>query len=117
MISMWGLNNCDTCRRARHWLETHKVSYLFHDLREEPPDAARLSRWLKATGADPLINRRSTTWRTLPESAKRQLEAGDIVSVLERYPTLIKRPLVEHGKSVLLGFDPESYAKLSGDPE
>lgn len=115
MISMWGLKNCDTCRGARHWLEMHKISYLFHDVREETPDAARLARWLKVAGADRLINRRSTTWRTLPDTAKRQLEAGDVVSVLEQYPALIKRPIVEYDKSILIGFNAESYKKLAGN--
>lgn len=115
MISVWGLNNCDTCRQARHWLETHKIRYLFHDVRDETPDVARLSHWLKAAGADRLINRRSTTWRTLSDTTRRQLEAGDVVNVLEQYPALIKRPIVEYDKSVLIGFNAESYRKLAGN--
>lgn len=114
MIRVWGLKNCDACRRARHWLETRAISFTFHDIRESAPDAAHLSRWLKVARISVLVNRRGTTWRNLPETVKRKLETSDVISVLECYPTLLKRPILEHGKEVLVGFDAVSYRHLSG---
>jgi arsenate reductase (glutaredoxin) len=114
MNNMWGLKNCDTCRKARRWLETHGIAVTFHDVREDTPDSSRLSRWLKMAGAEVLVNRRGTTWRNLTESAKHELETGDMVTVLEKHPALLKRPILEHGKNVLVGFDVGSYDKLVG---
>ncbi|MGH8370095.1 MAG: Spx/MgsR family RNA polymerase-binding regulatory protein, partial [Gammaproteobacteria bacterium] len=109
MTVMWGLKNCDACRRARRWLETRGIQFTFHDVREDTPDAAHLSRWLKIAGVDMIVNRRSTTWRNLPESVKRKLETKDVIPVLIRYPTLLKRPILEYGKQVLVGFDIAGY--------
>jgi arsenate reductase len=114
MTVMWGLKNCDTCRRARRWLETHEIVFTFHDVREDIPDRNRLSRWLKAVGTDVLINRRGTTWRNLPESVKREIETGDVTPVLEQYPALLKRPILEHGGQIQAGFDPAIYKPLFG---
>jgi arsenate reductase (glutaredoxin) len=115
MIHMWGLKNCDTCRSARRWLETHDFTFTFHDVRDDTPDAARISRWLEAVGIGVLLNRRGTTWRGLTESAKRKFEAGgDVVRALEAHPALLKRPVLEHGKEVLVGFDATRYIGLAG---
>ena len=114
MTIMWGLRNCDTCRRARRWLETRGIVFTFHDVREDTPDRDRLSRWLKAVGADVLVNRRGTTWRNLPESIKRKIETGDIMPILEQYPVLLKRPILEHGRQIRVGFDPAVYKLLFG---
>lgn len=111
---MWGLKNCDTCRRARHWLTKHDITFEFHDVRELTPDHARLSRWLKAVGTDILINRRGTTWRSLPDSAKRQIESGVVLPILEQYPALMKRPILEYGRQMLVGFDETRYKMLQG---
>ena len=114
MTIMWGLKNCDTCRRARRWLETRGIVFTFHDVREDTPDRDRLSRWLKAVGADVLVNRRGTTWRSLSESAKRKIETGEITPILEQYPALLKRPILEHGRQIRVGFDTTSYKTLFG---
>ncbi|MGH8373527.1 MAG: Spx/MgsR family RNA polymerase-binding regulatory protein [Gammaproteobacteria bacterium] len=115
MNNMWGLKNCDTCRKARRWLEIHRIVFSFHDVREDTPDSSRLSHWLKTAGVEVLVNRRGTTWRNLAESAKHKLEAGDVVAVLEKHPTLLKRPILEHGKNVLVGFNVASYDELVGE--
>jgi Spx/MgsR family transcriptional regulator len=114
MTRMWGLKSCDTCRRARRWLETRGIAFTFHDVREDPPERDQLTHWLKIVGADVLINRRGTTWRSLSESAKRNIESGDIVPTLEQYPALLKRPILEHGKQIRVGFDPAVYKPLFG---
>ncbi|HET7921704.1 MAG TPA: Spx/MgsR family RNA polymerase-binding regulatory protein [Gammaproteobacteria bacterium] len=114
MMRMWGLGNCDTCRRAKRWLEQHDLEFEFRDLREQPPESGRLSAWLKAVGAEALINRRGTTWRGLSAAAKQQIEAGDCVPVLARHPSLMKRPILECGKQLLIGFDMARYGALKG---
>lgn len=114
MINMWGLTNCDSCRRARHWLEARGIQFTFHDLHANIPEATRLSRWLKTVGIEVRVNRRSTTWRKLPAAIKQQLETGNTVAVLKDYPALLKRPIIEHDQQLLVGFDATHYKTLTG---
>lgn len=114
MTDIWGLKNCDSCRNARRWLDLQGIDFRFHDLRDDPPGQQRLSRWLRAAGGEILVNRRGTTWKGLPARAKKQIAAADIVSVLAEYPALMKRPLLEYGERVLVGFDAAAYRHLFG---
>ena len=114
MIALWGLKNCDTCRSARRWLEARGVEFAIHDIRSEPPGQARLSHWLKSVGSDVLVNRRGTTWRNLDARAKQRIADNDIVPVLAEFPSLMKRPIMEKGKRVIVGFDAAGYQKLLG---
>lgn len=114
MIDLWGLKNCDTCRHARRWLEAHGVEFNFHDVRDEMPGQDRLSRWLKLAGNDVLINRRGTTWRNLSTQSKQRIAANDVVPVLAAQPALMKRPILEHGKRITVGFDTSEYQQLFG---
>lgn len=105
-VIIYGLKSCDTCRKALKWLDEHELAYRWHDLRADGVEAERLQRWLAAVGGHVLINRRSTTWRSL--SAADQARAGDpeqAVALLQEHPTLIKRPVFERSGRVLVGFD------------
>jgi len=115
---MFGLKTCDTCRKARRWLDSQGVAYDFRDLREEPPTRALVQQWLEALGPEQLVNRRSTTWRGLTE-AQRDLAAGEggqggILDVLGAHPALIKRPLFQRGTTILSGFDTGARGVLAG---
>ncbi len=105
MITIHGIGNCDTCRKARKWFDEKGIDHEWVDLRDPGVDRATLAGWLEQVGADRLINRRSATWRKLPEDLKAAAVQGDAVAVLEDYTTLIKRPVFEAGGQVRVGFD------------
>ena len=104
-LRVWGIGSCDGCRRARRWLEQQGLEYRWTDLRESPPDAERLASWLDALGGDALLNRRSTTWRGLDQAEREAAFGPRLIALLQRHPTLIKRPLIESGNRVRVGFD------------
>ena len=109
MLEVYGIRQCDTCRKTLRHLEAESVPYRFQDIRDEPLDAATVSGWLQAVGAELLINRRSTSWRQL-DDAQRQRAESDAPALLLENPTLIKRPVVVQGKTVTVGFKPEQWA-------
>lgn len=111
MIRIWGLNNCDSCRKARKWLDARGADYDFVDVRATPPDAATLATWLDAVGAERLVNRRSTTWRGLDERARGHIMASPEAE-LGCHPTLIKRPVLETDSGVAVGFDADAWRAL-----
>jgi Spx/MgsR family transcriptional regulator len=112
---LYGLKNCDSCRKAQAWLQSHDVSYAFHDIREEGPSESALKRWLTSEHAAKLLNRRSTTWKNLTESEK-QSALDNLPALLLNHPTLIKRPVLTHRAQVLaVGFSPAEFEKILQD--
>ncbi|MEL6949310.1 MAG: Spx/MgsR family RNA polymerase-binding regulatory protein [Pseudomonadota bacterium] len=111
MITVHGLKNCDSCRKARRWLDARGSAHDFVDVRESTPDSAMLARWLDAVGADALINRRSTTWRGLDDATRGEI-LDDPAKQLVAQPTLIKRPVLETATAVTVGFDADRWAAL-----
>ncbi len=110
MTVLYGISNCDTVRKARGWLDQHAVDYHFHDLRRDGLTNAHLQRWLTAVPDwETLVNRRSTTWKQLDESTRRQLNEHTVGDILLAHPTLIKRPLVEHAGTLMVGFKEAEY--------
>jgi len=107
--TIYGIANCDTIRKTRKWLDAHTVAYEFVDVREQLPSPAKVSLWLEKVGVEQLVNRRSTTWRNLDESARKALERGDAEQILLDHPTLIKRPVLELGSEVIVGFSADHY--------
>lgn len=117
MATIYGIRNCDTVRKARRWLDAHAIECPFHDLRADGLDAARLDRWLAAVGDEVLVNRRSRTWRELPAATREAAEAAALRTLLLEQPTLLRRPVLETGGEVVVGFDAGRYARLFGLPE
>lgn len=114
-MKIYGLKNCDTCRKAQKWLEEQGRRERILDLREEPPSADDLQRWVQKADLKRLVNTRSTTWRGLDEVArKKALDATTAAAVLKEHPTLIKRPLFDFGDEVMLGFDKTVQDRLRG---
>jgi Spx/MgsR family transcriptional regulator len=113
MIVVYGLKNCDSCRKAMKILAGRGQASRFHDLRDDGLPAATLSAWLSAVGWEVLLNRRSTTWRELPEDDKKNLDASRAAQLLARHPTLVKRPVVESAEGIQVGFGPAEQAALS----
>ncbi|HQU15151.1 MAG: arsenate reductase [Chromatiales bacterium 21-64-14] len=112
MIILYGIPNCDACRKARRWLDTHGVRYRFQDLRAAPPGVDRLRKWERELRWETLLNRRSTTWRALPAARKTDLDAARAVALMAEEPTLIKRPVLELDKRHHVGFSEVEYQGL-----
>ncbi len=112
-IILYGLKTCDTCRKARRHLDAAGVDYRFQDLRADGVDGERLRRWEAAVGWEQLLNRRSTTWRQLDEADRADLTAERAVALMIDHPTLIKRPVLEYGERVLVGYRASDYDCVS----
>jgi arsenate reductase (glutaredoxin) len=115
-ITLYGIKNCDTMKRARAWLDSHEVQYAFHDYKTAGIDPALLAQWCSEVGWEALLNRAGTTFRKLPQSQKDDLTERKAVSLMLAQPSMIKRPVLQHGKRLLVGFKPEVYeqAALAG---
>ena len=115
-VTVYGLSACDTVKRARQWLDAQGVEYRFVDFKKTPPSAAQIAAWAEADGWDTLLNKRGTTWRKLDAATQASVvDAASAVAVLAQYPSAIKRPVVEGGKVLLVGFDaPQWSAALLG---
>jgi arsenate reductase len=111
MITIYGIKNCDTMKKAFAWLDAHKVVYRFHDYKKDGIEKDRLEKWVKAVGWEALINRAGTTFRKLPEQDKEGLGEKKAIALMLGQPSMIKRPLIERGSKLLIGFKPEDYAK------
>jgi len=110
--TIYGIKNCDTMKKARAWLDAHGVAHQFHDYKESGIERAKLESWLKTVGWEVLLNRAGTTFRKLPDAAKSNLTEARAVKLMLEQPSMIKRPVLEHGKTLLVGFSPEKYAAL-----
>jgi len=110
--TIYGIKNCDTMKKARAWLESHGVAYEFHDYKVAGIERTKLEVWLESVGWELLLNRAGTTFRKLPDAAKENLSAARAVKLMLEQPSMIKRPVLEHGKTLLVGFSPEKYAAL-----
>lgn len=113
MIVVNGLKTCDTCRRARKWLTGEGIEHRFHDLRADGLDADQVRRWLKAAGAERLVNKRGTTWRGLSEAERAVTGEAEIVALLVAHPAIVKRPVFELGDAVIVGFDDAARAAIA----
>ena len=112
MLTVYGLKSCDTCRAALRWLEANGIPAELHDLRQDGVDVEMIARWSDSLGWEQLLNRRSLTWRRIPENDRDGLDRGRAIGLMAEYPTLIKRPLLERGSFVAVGFSPEDYEKV-----
>jgi Spx/MgsR family transcriptional regulator len=110
-ITIFGIKNCDTMKKARTWLEGHGVEYTFHDYKAQGIDAAHLKRWAAEAGWETVLNRAGTTFRKLPDAQKAGLDERKAIALMLEQPSMIKRPVLEAGGKLLIGFKPEEYAR------
>jgi Spx/MgsR family transcriptional regulator len=109
-ITIYGIKNCDTVKKARAWLDKHGVDYAFHDYKTAGIERERLERWAKKAGWEALLNRAGTTFRKLPDKDKQVSDAGKAISLMLANPSMIKRPVLDLGRDrLLVGFKPELY--------
>lgn len=112
-MNVYGLKNCDTCRKVKKALDAANVQYKFHDVRDDGIAKAQVVRWSKAVGWEKLLNKSSTTWRQLPESEKRDLDQSQAVCLMADHPTLMKRPIIENGPTaVYVGWSKDVQEKV-----
>ncbi|MEI9991600.1 MAG: ArsC family reductase [Rhizomicrobium sp.] len=109
-ITLYGIKNCDTMKKARAWLDGHGVAYAFHDYKTQGIDHAHLEAWSKELGWEVLLNRGGTTFRKLPDSEKENLTERKAVALMLAQPSMIKRPVLDLGSKRVAGFKPEIYA-------
>lgn len=109
MLVMYGIKNCDSVKKARTWLEARHIAYRFHDYRIDGLDAALLQRFVDALGLDAVLSQRSTSWRQLDDAQKSDLTPDKAVQLMLAVPTLIKRPILDDGEQLVVGFNPDQY--------
>lgn len=115
MLTLYGLKSCDTCRQARAWLDERGIGYRYHDVRADGLDAGLLKRWFARGDWSSLVNRRSITWRKIPETDRASLDEARAIALLIDNPTLLKRPVLDGEALLLVGFSADLYAgKLDG---
>ena len=108
-ITLFGIKNCDTMKKARAWLDAHGVVYAFHDYKTGGIDAARLHDWIGRVGWEILLNRAGTTFRKLPDADRAAIDEDKAAALMLAQPSMIKRPVLDTGKTLLVGFSPERY--------
>jgi arsenate reductase len=112
MITLYGIKNCDSVKRARHWLDARQIAYRFYDLRTGGITANTLQQWSRAVGWETLLNRRGTSWRQLPQAVRESVDEPAALALMRENPTLIKRPVLElEDGSLHVGFTADDYAK------
>nr|BAT25742.1 arsenate reductase [Aureimonas altamirensis] len=111
-VSIYGIKNCDTMKKARAWLDAQGVSYAFHDYRSEGLEPSRLQGWIDALGWETVLNRAGTTFRKLPDEEKSGLDAEKAKALMLKQPSMIKRPILEADGALLAGFKPAEYERL-----
>jgi arsenate reductase len=110
-ITIYGIKNCDTMKKARAWLDKRGVAYAFHDYRAAGIEASRLETWSREVGWETLINRAGTTFRALSDKDKSDLTEKKAIALMAAQPSMIKRPVLDVGGKLLVGFKPEQYAQ------
>jgi arsenate reductase len=115
VITIYGIRNCETMKKARAWLESHGVAYEFHDYKTAGIDRQRLEAWEKKVGWETLLNRAGMTFRKLPDEDKQRLDAARAIRLMLAQPSMIKRPVLDLGRGrIVVGFKPEVYEETVG---
>jgi arsenate reductase len=108
-VTIYGIKACDTMKKARDWLEAHGVAYVFHDYKIQGIDREVLKGWAGIVGWEVLLNRSGTTFRKLPDVSKLDLDEDKAIALMLDQPSMIKRPVLDNGKALVVGFKPDSY--------
>ncbi|MCU7796510.1 MAG: ArsC family reductase [Candidatus Thiodiazotropha sp. (ex Myrtea spinifera)] len=114
MVRLYGIPNCDTMKKARQWLTEQGIDYEFHDYKKLGIDEKRLRQWVSQVGWETLLNRRGMMWRKLDDTVKNDIDEASAIRVMLATPSIIKRPVMELGKSLHVGFKPGDYEKIFG---
>ena len=113
-VTIYGIKNCDTMKKARSWLDAHGVAYTFHDYKTEGIARAKLAAWAGEVGWETLLNRNGATFRALSDQQKAGINQNAAIALMAGQPSMIKRPVLDVGGKLLVGFKPEQYEKALG---
>jgi Spx/MgsR family transcriptional regulator len=113
-LTLYGIPNCDTVKKARTWLDTKGLAYTFHDYKKAGADPAKLAAWCQAAGWEKVLNRAGTTFKKLSDADKDGLNEARAITLMAANPSCIKRPVVEHPGGLLVGFKPDEWAAALG---
>jgi arsenate reductase (glutaredoxin) len=108
-LTLYGIPNCDTVKKARGWLDARGVAYAFHDYKKAGADPAKIAAWCRAAGWEKVLNRAGTTFRKLPDADKAGLDEARAIALMAAQPSCIKRPVLEYPGGLLVGFKPEEW--------
>lgn len=109
MAILYGIQQCDTIRKAKQWLQQHALEFTFHDFRKDGLEIALLNRLEASLGWETMLNKRSTTWKQLSEDQRNTIDQDKAKALMLTHPTLIKRPILDTGDELLIGFSDSSY--------
>jgi len=112
LITLYGIKNCDTVKKARNWLDQHGVEYQFHDVRADGLEREEVQAWLAELGWQNLVNKRSTSWKALDQRTRDDMDEASALAAILQQPTLIKRPLLDTGHERYCGFAAANYEKI-----
>ncbi len=112
MLTLFGIPNCDTMKKARNWLSENNIDYEFHDYKKAGIDKQTLEKWEKQVGWETLLNRRGMMWRKLSDEQKQSINRENAIAIMLDIPSIIKRPVLVSGKNMLVGFDESEYQSL-----
>ena len=113
-MALYGIRNCDTVKKARAWLEAQGVAYAFHDYKLAAIDPSRLAAWVDRVGWEKLLNQSGTTFRKLLDAERLDLDRDRALALMLAHPSAIRRPVLEQGDVLLVGFDPDRYEAALG---
>lgn len=112
MITLYGISNCDTVKKARRWLDDQGIAHQFHDFRKDGLNTRQIQQWLDQLGWETLINKRSTSWKQLTPDVRDSMNNTNALDAIAAMPTLIKRPLLDTGSALHVGFKADHYSQL-----
>jgi len=112
MIELYGIPNCDTMKKARKWLKANGVDYEFHDYKKLGVAEEKLQSWVKQAGWESVLNKRGTTWRKLDDTIRKSMDEASAIKAMLDNPSMIKRPILESGSTLLIGFNEADYLRL-----
>lgn len=112
MLTVYGIKSCDTCRNARKYLAEHDIEFRFHDVRDDGLDIQMLERWSARIDWEKLLNRRSISWRKIPEVDRNDMDRDRAFALMIDRPTLLKRPVLESEKFLAVGFSEIRFAEF-----
>ena len=111
-VTLYGISSCDTIRKAKSWLASHEIEFEFHDYRRQGLEQPLLESLIAALGWEAILNRRGTTWRSLPDRAKEQIDQASAIQVMMENPAIIKRPILASNQQFHLGFSDRQYQEI-----
>ena len=113
-VTLFGIPNCDTVKKARDWLAQHGIAYSFHDYKKSGIERAKLAGWVEKLGWEVVLNRAGTTFRKLPEAERADIDGEKAIDLMLSQPSMIKRPVVEYAGGLLIGFKPDQWTQALG---